>query len=193
MTSPAGTAERVAQDAVLGTKKKPTSPAGTAQDDKSWVHLNSNSTVSERTAKAMSHSHICCLVHVVFATAERRQTIRGDLQEQLYGYLGGIARENGIPALAIGGAADHVHLLLSLPRTISVAKAVQLLKTGSSKWIHENHPGLRSFAWQEGYGAFSIGVSQRSNTVRSVQTQSERHKRVSFAEEMKKFLRAHWD
>ena len=139
----------------------------------------------------MSHSHICCLVHVVFATAERRQTIRGDLQEQLYGYLGGIARENGIPALAIGGAADHVHLLLSLPRTISVAKAVQLLKTGSSKWIHENHPGLRSFAWQEGYGAFSIGVSQRSNTVRYIETQSERHKRVSFAEEMKKFLAAH--
>jgi REP element-mobilizing transposase RayT len=59
-------------------------------------------------------------------------------------YMGGIARENGILALAIGGAADHVHLLLSLPRTVSVAKAVQLLKSGSSKWLHENFPKLKS-------------------------------------------------
>jgi REP element-mobilizing transposase RayT len=87
---------------------------------------------------------------VVFATTERRSVIRDDLGERLHAYLGGIARENGIPALAIGGAADHVHLLLSLPRTISVAKAVQLLKSGSSKWINENYPARRNFAWQEG-------------------------------------------
>ena len=139
----------------------------------------------------MSHSHICCLVHVVFATAERRQTIRSDMQERLHGYMGGIARENAIPILAIGGAADHVHLLLSLPRTISVAKAVQLVKSGSSKWLHETQPGFQNFAWQEGYGAFSIGVSQREKTVKYIETQSEHHKRVSFADEMTKFLAAH--
>ena len=81
-------------------------------------------------AVTMSHSHTCCLVHVVFATAERRPMIREDIQELLYRYIGGIARENGIPALAVGGAADHIHLLLSLPRTVSVAKAVQLLNRG---------------------------------------------------------------
>jgi putative transposase len=139
----------------------------------------------------MSHSHICCLVHVVFATAERRPTIRDDMQVRLHGYIGGIARENGIPALAVGGVADHVHLLLSLPRTVSVAKAVQLLKSGSSKWIHDNFPGLRSFAWQEGYGAFSIGVSQRETTVKYIATQAEHHKRISFADEMNKFLAVH--
>ena len=139
----------------------------------------------------MSHSHTCCLVHVVFATADRRPMIREDIQEMLYRYIGGIARENGIPALAVGGAADHVHLLLSLPRTVSVAKAVQLVKSGSSKWLHENYPKLKSFAWQEGYGAFSIGVSQRVATVKYIEGQAEHHKRSSFEEEFGRFLTVH--
>jgi putative transposase len=142
-------------------------------------------------AETMSHSHTCCLVHVVFATTERQPMIRQDVQEVLHRYMGGIARENGIQALAIGGAADHVHLLLSLPRTVSVAKAVQLLKEGSSKWLHENFPKLKSFAWQEGYGAFSIGVSQRAATVKYIERQAEHHKRISSEEEFKKFLAAH--
>jgi len=93
--------------------------------------------------------------------------------------------------LAVGGAVDHVHVLLSLPRTVSVAKAVQLLKSGSSKWVHENFPGSRNFAWQEGYGAFSIGVSQIATTVRYIRAQAEHHKRISFADELKKFLAVH--
>ena len=117
--------------------------------------------------------------------------IREDIQEMLHSYIGGIARENGIPALAIGGAADHIHLLLSLPRMVSVAKAVQLLKSGSSKWIHESFPKLKNFAWQEGYGAFSIGISQRDATVKYIEGQAEHHKRISFEEEFKKFLAAH--
>jgi putative transposase len=139
----------------------------------------------------MSHSHTCCLVHVVFATAERRPMIREDIQEMLDRYIGGIARENGISALAVGGTADHVHLLLSLPRTVSVAKAVQLVKLGSSKSLHESFPKLKSFAWQEGYGAFSIGVSQRVATVKYIEGQAEHHKRISFEEEFKKFLAVH--
>src|SRR5277367_431938 len=98
----------------------------------------------------MSHSHVCCLVHVVFSTAERRPFIRDEIRERLHGYLSGIARENEIQVLAVGGTADHVHLLISLPRTISIAKAIQLLKSGSSKWIHENLSGSRTLAWQEG-------------------------------------------
>jgi putative transposase len=139
----------------------------------------------------MSHSHVCCLVHVVFATAERRSAIHEEMQERLHAYLGGIARENGIEPLAVGGVTDHVHLLLSLPRTISVAKTVQLLKSGSSKWMHERFPGSRNFAWQEGYGAFSIGVSQRATTEKYIQAQAEHHKRISFADELKKFLAMH--
>jgi putative transposase len=139
----------------------------------------------------MSHSHECCLVHVVFSTAERRPAIQDEMRERPHAYLGGIARENEFPILAVGAVADHVHLLISLPRTISIAKAVQLLKSGSSKWIHENFPGSRSFAWQEGYGAFSVGVAQRAATEKYIQTQAQRHKRISFTDELKKFLAVH--
>jgi putative transposase len=145
----------------------------------------------EGTAEAMSHSHVCCLVHVVFATAERRPFIRNEIRERLHGYLCGIGRENGIQVVAAGGTADHVHLLISLPRTISIAKAVQLLKSGSSKWIHEDVSGSRNFARQEGYGAFSVGVSQRATTVKYILTQVEHHKRISFEDELKKFLSVH--
>jgi putative transposase len=92
---------------------------------------------------------------------------------------------------AAGGTADHVHLLISLPRTISISKAVQLLKSGSSKWIHENFSGSRTFAWQEGHGAFSVGASQRATTVKYILAQIEHHKRISFDDELKKFLSVH--
>jgi putative transposase len=100
------------------------------------------------------HSFVSCLVHCVFSTKERRRLITADLQPRLYPYLGGIARENKMKALAIGGVEDHTHLLLSIPSTMSIAKSVQLLKGNSSKWIHETFPEQRMFEWQEGYGAF---------------------------------------
>ena len=107
----------------------------------------------------MGHSYSSCLVHYVFSTKERRNLIAEALAERLHPYLGGIARENGMTALAVGGVENHVHILASLPPTLSVAKSVQLLKGGSSKWIHDTFPAHAGFSWQEGYGAFSIGVS----------------------------------
>src|SRR2546430_4737498 len=104
------------------------------------------------------HSFTSCLVHCVWSAKNRESLLNSDLRERLWPYLGGIARERKMKALAIGGVADHLHILVSLPGTLSVAKALQLLKSNSSKWIHETFPKLRSFAWQEGYGAFSIGV-----------------------------------
>ena len=139
----------------------------------------------------MSHSHICCLVHVVFGTAGRRPLIRDAMGERLHAYLGGIARENGMAALAVGGVADHVHVLLSLSRTASVSKAVQLLKAGSSKWVNENFAKMGRFSWQEGFGAFSIGVAQRAKTVAYIRAQPAHHRRISFAEEYSKFLESH--
>jgi REP element-mobilizing transposase RayT len=105
------------------------------------------------------HSFTSSLHHCVFATKGREPWLTPDIRERLWPYLGGIARENDMKTLAIGGVADHVHILLSLSATMSISKAMQLLKGNSSKWIHEMFPWLRSFAWQEGYGAFSIGVS----------------------------------
>jgi len=80
--------------------------------------------------------------------------------------MGGIARENGMKALAMGGTKDHVHALLSLSATMSVAKAIQLIKGGSSKWVHDQLPKYRNFAWQDGYGAFSVSASQMKSVIR---------------------------
>ncbi len=139
----------------------------------------------------MSHSYISCLVHVVFSTVERQPLIPGQAQNRLHAYIGGIARENGMAALAVGGVADHIHVLLSLSRTVAVAKAVQLLKAGSSKCVKDAYPELKGFAWQEGYAAFSVGLSQRQRTVDYILGQAELHKRATFAEELSKFLAAH--
>ena len=139
----------------------------------------------------MSHSYVSVLFHCVFSTMDRRKTIDIELQERLWPYLGGIARENNLKALAIGGVEDHVHMLLSMPSTISVAKAMQWIKGGSSKWVHDEFPERRAFAWQEGYGAFSIGISQVEETKRYIANQREHHKTKTFQEEYLAFLDKH--
>jgi putative transposase len=108
----------------------------------------------------MSHSYVSNLMHCTFSTKDRYPSIDSNLESRLRAYMGGIARENRMKALAIGGTTDHVHALLSLPGMMSFAKAVQLIKGGSSKWVHEAFPKHRKFQWQEGYGAFSVSASQ---------------------------------
>ncbi|MEP6822214.1 MAG: IS200/IS605 family transposase [Chthoniobacterales bacterium] len=137
------------------------------------------------------HSLTNCLVHCVFSTKNRAPILTVEIRGRLWPYLGGIARENGVRALAIGGVADHVHMLLSLPATLSVAKAMQLLKGNSSKWLHETFPELRNSGWQEGYAAFSIGVSGVEETVAYIRGQEEHHRTRSFREEVELFLRRH--
>ena len=105
--------------------------------------------------------------------------------------MGGIARENDIKALVVGGTGDHVHMLVSLPSTISIAKAVQLIKGGSSKWVHDTFPGEKAFSWQEGYGAFSIGMSGVDDTIAYINAQEEHHRVKTFEDEFLGFLKRH--
>jgi Transposase and inactivated derivatives len=137
------------------------------------------------------HSLTSCLVHCVWSTKNRESYLTLDLRGRLWPYLGGIAKQNQMKTLAIGGASDHVHVLLSLPATLSIAKAMQLLKGNSSKWIRETFPKLRSFAWQEGYSAFSIGMSGVDATVAYIRNQAEQHRTKSFREEFVAILRKH--
>jgi putative transposase len=137
------------------------------------------------------HSFASCLIHCVWSTKNREPCLTPDLRERLWPYLGGIAKQNQMKALAIGGAADHIHILLSLPATLSVAKAVQLLKGNSSKWIREVFPTMRSFAWQAGYGAFSVGISGLDATVTYINNQTEHHRKRSFREEFIAMLHEH--
>ena len=137
------------------------------------------------------HSFTSIVVHCVWSTKHRDPVLTSSLRERLWPYLGGIARENKIKALAVGGVADHVHVLISLPATLSLSKALQLLKGNSSKWIHETFPKLHPFEWQQGYGAFSIGVSGIDATVAYIRNQAEHHRKRSFRDEFVFMLRRH--
>jgi REP element-mobilizing transposase RayT len=94
-------------------------------------------------------------------------------------------------AIEIGGVADHIHILLSLPPTTSVSKAMQLVKGGSSKWVHETFPEQWRFGWQVKYGAFSVSVSQLEKTMRYIRAQEEHHKKLSFEQEFLALLKKH--
>jgi len=137
------------------------------------------------------HSFTSILIHCIWSTKNREPYLSSDLRNRPWPYLGGIARENKMKPIAIGGVVDHVHILVSLPATLSIAKALQLLKGNSSKWIHETFPKMRSFEWQEGYGAFSIGISAVDDTVRYIRNQAEHHRKRSFREEFVVMLRRH--
>jgi len=137
------------------------------------------------------HSFSSCLVHCVWSTKDRVPLLDSNLRSRLWPYLGGIARDNKMRALAVGGVADHVHILVSLPPTLSVAKAIQLLKGNSSKWIHETFPKLRSFEWQVGGGAFSIGISGVAVTSSYIHGQEAHHTKRTFRDEFQAMLRKH--
>ena len=129
------------------------------------------------------------LVHLVFSTKERRRDIRPPIEEELRRYLATVASTCGCPALKIGGTDDHVHVLFVLSRTITVAKLVEEVKTESSKWIKTKGPEHAGFAWQNGYGAFSIAQSQVETVRRYIATQKEHHKERSFQDEFRALLR----
>jgi putative transposase len=105
--------------------------------------------------------------------------------------MGEIAKENNMKALTVGGVKDHAHVFLSLPATISIAKAIQLIKGGSSTWVSKTFPSPKDFNWQEGYGAFTISVASKKNTVAYIKNQIEHHQANTFQEEYLAFLKKH--
>lgn len=140
----------------------------------------------------MSHSHVSQLMHCVFSTKERRPMITPELQSRLFPYIGGIARENKMRLISAGGMEDHAHLLISMPKTLNISKAMQLIKGGSSKWVHDTFAEHRLFEWQEGYGAFSIGISEVERTVKYINNQREHHQKKDFKTEFISFLDRHF-
>ena len=134
----------------------------------------------------MSHSYSSNRIHIIFSTKNRTKCIPDDFQPKLWAYMAGIAKNQSFDAIIIGGVADHVHALLLLPPTMPLAKAVQFLKGSSSKWINETG---RDFAWQEGYGAFSVSASQTPDVVRYIANQRAHHAKKTFEEEFQEFLK----
>ena len=138
----------------------------------------------------MAHTYCSLLFHCVFSTKERRKLIAEDVRERLWAYISGIAREHAMKALAVGGTEDHVHILLSLPATKTVSQAMREIKQGSSRWMHGTC-GVPEFAWQEGYGAFSVGVNQVEATAAYIAGQQEHHRKRDFQAEYVAFLKKH--
>ncbi len=136
----------------------------------------------------MPQSLASVLIHLIFSTKHRVPLIRADVEPDLHPYLAGICRNLGSPSLDSGGAEDHVHILFSLSRTITISKFVEEVKKGSSIWMKTKGRELREFAWQGGYGAFSIGESGVSDLKRYLATQKEHHSRISFQDEFRLFL-----
>jgi REP element-mobilizing transposase RayT len=139
----------------------------------------------------MSHTYCCSLFHCVFSTKDRRKSISPEIRPRLWSYIGGVAREHRMKALGIGGSDDHVHILLSLPSSLTNAEAMRIIKSASSRWMHETC-SISSFEWQEGYGAFSIGSSQREATLAYIAGQQEHHKKHDFKAEFLAFLKKHY-
>lgn len=136
-------------------------------------------------------SYVSSYFHCVFSTKERRRLITPTLRERLWPFIGGIARENKMKALEIGGVEDHVHILLSVPPTMAICKAMQLIKAGLSKWVHETFAEHYAFAWQEKYGAFSVSVSQLPTVIEYIQGQETHHRISTFQEEFLALLKKH--
>lgn len=129
--------------------------------------------------------------HLVFSTKNRHAWISPTIETRIWEYLGGIAIRHGMHPYQIGGIEDHVHLALGIPPTLAVSKALQWLKGASSRWIGETFPELRGFAWQDGYGAFSVSKSVLPKVVEYIADQREHHRHISFQDELRELLAKH--
>jgi REP element-mobilizing transposase RayT len=128
------------------------------------------------------------LTHIVFSTKDRAPVLDPVVRPALHAYLATVARNVDCECFRVCGVADHVHLAVRLSRTITMAQVIEELKTSSSKWLKTQSPALASFAWQRGYGAFSVGPSDLNALLRYIETQEEHHRMRTFQDEYRDFL-----
>ena len=136
----------------------------------------------------MPSTHLSLHYHIVFSTKSRQPFIEPPWRGRLHAYLGGVLKTAGGIPEAIGGVEDHVHLLLGLDATARLADVMREVKAVSSRWVHEEM-GVRAFAWQEGYGAFTVSPSQRETVRAYIARQEEHHRTRTFQEEYLDFLK----
>ena len=136
----------------------------------------------------MSHTYFQNVMHVVFSTKERQRMIPPKMKSRLWSYTAGICKGQKLFVHSIGGMEDHIHLLLQFPATFAIADAIRTIKTNSSGWMADE---IGSFAWQEGYGAFSVSKSNIPTVVRYIQNQERHHRKMSFEDEFIGLLEKH--
>jgi REP element-mobilizing transposase RayT len=139
----------------------------------------------------MANTYTSLFYHIVFSTKNRGAFIRPDIEERVWAYLSGIARNHKMTALQIGGIEDHLHALVMAPPTIAPYEIAKYLKGESSKWIHETFADLRDFGWQDGYGAFTVSKSKLPDVVSYIQKQRMHHHAQTFQDEYREMLDKH--
>jgi REP element-mobilizing transposase RayT len=131
------------------------------------------------------------IVHIIFSTKNREPWLDSNIRARIHAYLATICRDLGAEVAHVGGVADHVHLVTTLPRTLSQAEFVEQIKKTSSKWIKTLDAKYRGFFWQRGYAAFSVSRSQLDAVLQYINGQKEHHRTRTFQEEYRELLRKH--
>lgn len=139
----------------------------------------------------MSHAYSKLIYHCIFSTKDRKPHLTDNLRDRAYAYIAGIISKSHGHLIKAGGTADHVHLLLELKGDTFVSEGMRLIKANSSKWIHDTFPDQSHFAWQTGYGAFSVSLSTVDDVVRYLEKQEEHHRHQTFEKELVAFLLRH--
>ena len=139
----------------------------------------------------MANTYSSLFYHIVFSTKHRQNFIRREIENRVWAYLGRIARKHKLTAIQIGGIENHIQALIVAPTSIAPSQIAQWLKGDSSKWIHAELSDLHDFAWQDGYGAFSVSKSKVADVVEYIRKQREHHKTENFENEYLKFVKLH--
>ena len=139
----------------------------------------------------MTQSLSKVILHIVFSTRNREPWLDSDVRPRMHAYLATICRDLGAEFVKVGGVADHVHIVTTLPRTVSQAQIIEQMKTASSKWIKTLEARYHGFFWQGGYGIFSVSPGQLDAVSQYIGTQQEHHRTRSFQEEYREFLHKH--
>jgi putative transposase len=138
----------------------------------------------------MSQSLAKIMIHIIFSTRHRQPFLYDSaLRNSMHAYIAGVCDQCESPAIVIGGVADHVHILCIQSRTVTTANLIKEIKASSSKWVKSQGVSASQFSWQNGYGAFSVSQSQLAAVRSYITTQEEHHRRVTFQEEYRSFLR----
>lgn len=137
----------------------------------------------------MSQSLAKILVHVIFSTKNRHPFLKDDVRDELHRYIATILKDHESPAILIGSVENHIHILCSQSKNYTTSKIVEEAKKGSSKWIKTKGAAYEKFQWQNGYGAFSVSQSHVDDVVQYIASQKEHHRKMTFEEEFRSFLK----
>lgn len=163
-----------------------------AQGDALGIHRKQSQALKGRPIdERMPQSLARIYLHLIFSTKDRAPTITDEIRDPLHGYMATVLKNLGCHANLINSVEDHVHLLFELGRTVAVSKVVEDIKKSSSKWIKTQPGGVADFAWQNGYGVFSVSHSNFEAVRDYIANQREHHRKRTFQEELRTLLEKH--